>query len=141
MECPQYRPAFGSTLPRGSNVLKRAIPVLHVSRSVDAARFYCEGLGFHEQFAYRPDDPKTDPCYMGLERDVVRLHVSSFLGDGVPGGIATFIVDDLDALYAELTAKGVSLDFEPTLQSWGNREMYITDMDRNSVRFIEGKDA
>ena len=122
-------------------MLKRAIPMLHVSQSVKAAQFYCDGLGFHERFVYRPDHPKQDPCYMGLERDGVRLHVSSFLGDGVPGGVATFIVDDLDALHAELVAKGVSLDFEPTLQSWGNREMYVTDMDRNSVRFIEGTGA
>ena len=117
------------------------IPVLHVSQSVKASQFYCDGLGFHERFVYRPDDPKLDPCYMGLERDGVHLHVSSFPGDGVPGGVATFIVDDLDELHAELVAKGVSLDFEPTLQSWGNREMYVTDMDRNSVRFIEGTGA
>ena len=115
----------------------RAIPVLHVSRSAAAAQFYCEGLGFQQRFAYRPDDPESDPCYMGLSRDGVLLHVSSFPGDGVPGGVATFIVDDLDALSAEFVAKGVSLDFEPTVQSWGNREMYVTDADRNSIRFIE----
>lgn len=75
-------------------MFKRAIPVLHVSRSAVAAQVYCEGLGFQQRFAYRPDDPKPDPCYMGLSRDGVLFHVSSFLGDGVPGGVATFIVDD-----------------------------------------------
>ena len=120
-------------------MFKRAIPVLHVSRSAAAAQFYCERLGFQQRFAYRPDDPKPDPCYMGLSRDGVLFHVSSFLGDGVPGGVATFIVDDLDALYAEFAAKGVSVDFEPTVQSWGNREMYVTDADRNSIRFIENR--
>ena len=120
-------------------MFKRAIPVLHVARSAAAAQFYCERLGFQQRFAYRPDDPKPDPCYMGLSRDGVLFHVSSFLGDGVPGGVATFIVDDLDALYAEFTAKGVSVDLEPTVQSWGNREMYVTDADRNSIRFIENR--
>ena len=120
-------------------MFKRAIPVLHVSRSAAAAQFYCEGLGFQQRFAYRPDDLKPDPCYMGLSRDGVLFHVSSFLGDGVSGGVATFIVDDLDPLYAEFAAKGVSVDFEPTVQSWGNREMYVTDADRNSIRFIENR--
>ena len=120
-------------------MFKRAIPVLHVSSSKAAEQFYCDGLGFRQRFAYRPDDPKPDPCYMGLSRDGAVVHVSSFLGDGVPGGVAVFIVDDVDALHAELVGKRVVIDVEPTDQSWGNREMYVRDADRNSIRFIEGK--
>ena len=120
-------------------MFKRAIPVLHVSNSKAAEQFYCDGLGFRQRFAYRPDDPKPDPCYMGLSRDGAVVHVSSFLGDGVPGGVAVFIVDDVDALHAELVGKRVVIDVKPTDQSWGNREMYVRDADRNSIRFIEGK--
>jgi hypothetical protein len=43
-------------------MLKRAIPVLHVSQSVKATQFYRDGLGFRERFVYRPDDPTPDPC-------------------------------------------------------------------------------
>ena len=120
-------------------MFKQAIPVLHVSSSAAAERFYCRGLGFQQRFAYRPDGPKLDPCYMGLIRDEVVLHLSSFLGDGVPGGVANFIVDDLNALHAEFRTKGVPIDVEPVDQSWGNREMYVSDADGNSVRFVEGK--
>lgn len=74
-------------------MLRLAIPVLHVSSSMAAERFYCAGLGFQQRFAYRPDDGHADPCYMGLIRDGVLLHVSSFPGDGVAGGVANFIVD------------------------------------------------
>ena len=120
-------------------MFRRAIPLLHVSDSVAAERYYCIGLGFQQRFAYRPDDPQAEPCFMGLVRDGVVLHVSSFLGDGVPGGVATFIVEDLDALHTEFVTRGMPIDLEPTDQSWGNREMYLRDPDGNSIRFIQGK--
>ena len=120
-------------------MFRRAIPVLHVKNSSTAEQYYCDGLGFRRRFAYRPDEPQLDPCYMGLERDGVVFHISSFRGDGVSGGVATFIVDDLDALHAELTERRVAIDVEPTTQSWENREMYVRDPDGNSVRFVQGK--
>jgi catechol 2,3-dioxygenase-like lactoylglutathione lyase family enzyme len=122
-------------------MFRRAIPVLHVSSSALAERFYCDGLGFRQRFAYRPDEPRVDPCYMGLERDAVVLHVSSFPGDGVSGGVANFIVGDVDALHEELRSRGVPIDLEPVDQSWGNREMYVMDADGNSIRFVEGGDG
>jgi len=59
-------------------MFKSAIPVLHVSSAAAAEKFYCDCLGFHQTFAYRIDEPNPDPCYMGLIRDGVKLHVSSF---------------------------------------------------------------
>ena len=35
-------------------MFKLAIPVLHVSSSVAAEKFYCDCLGFRQKFAYRP---------------------------------------------------------------------------------------
>jgi len=74
---------------------------------------------------------------MGLTRDGVKIHVSSFSGDGVSGGVVFLLVDDVDALHAELVAKGVSIALEPTEQSWRNREMYVKDADGNSIRFVQ----
>ncbi|HTM52494.1 MAG TPA: VOC family protein [Pirellulales bacterium] len=117
-------------------MLKFAIPVLHVSNSAVASEFYCTCLGFQKRFAYRIDDSRTDPCYMGLMRDGVQIHLSSFSGDGVAGGVVNLIVDDVDAIHEELVAKDVPIDLAPTDQTWGNREMYVKDADGNSVRFI-----
>ena len=117
-------------------MLKLSIPVLHISNSVAAEAFYCNGLGFRQEYAYRPAEGKKDPCYMGLTRDGVWLHLSSFSGDGVSGGVAYLLVDDVDALRAELDAKNVPIHLEPTDQTWGNREMYVKDADGNSIRFI-----
>jgi catechol 2,3-dioxygenase-like lactoylglutathione lyase family enzyme len=117
-------------------VFKSAIPVLHVRRAAAAEEFYCGRLGFRRQFAYRFDEARPDPCYMGLTRDGVWLHVSSFSGDGVAGGAVFLLVEDVDALHAELVAKGVRVALEPTDQTWGNREMYVEDADGNSIRFV-----
>jgi catechol 2,3-dioxygenase-like lactoylglutathione lyase family enzyme len=116
-------------------MFKLAIPVLHVSSSAAAEEFYCDRLGFDQKFAYRPFGG-LDPCYMGLRRDEAELHVSSFSGDGVAGGVVFMRVEDVDRLHAELVEKGIQIDLEPTDQSWGNREMYIADADGNSIRFV-----
>ncbi|MDH3292640.1 MAG: VOC family protein [Gemmatimonadota bacterium] len=109
---------------------------MHISNSVEAEAFYCSQLGFQRQFVYRPATT-PDPCYMGLTRDGVWLHLSSHSGDGVPGSVVYLAVEDVDALHAELVAKGVPIDTGPVDQTWGNREMYVKDADRNSIRFIQ----
>ncbi len=95
-------------------MFKLAIPLLHVSKSAAAEKFYCTRLGFRREFAHRLDDANPDPCYMG-----------------------NLIVEDVDALHAELLAKGVRIDTGPVDQTWGTREMYVRDADGNSIRFIE----
>ena len=75
---------------------------------------------------------------MGMTRDDVRLHVYSFSGDGVAGGVVFLVVRDVDELFKELKDKGVPIELEPTDQSWGNREMYVSDPDGNSIRFVHG---
>lgn len=112
-----------------------AIPVLHVSSSGSAEEFYCGKLGFTQEFAYRPGEGK-DPCYMGLIRDDAMLHVSSFAEDGVPGSLVFLVVDDVDELYKELQGRGVAIAMPPTDQTWGNREMYVLDADRNRIAFV-----
>jgi catechol 2,3-dioxygenase-like lactoylglutathione lyase family enzyme len=123
-------------------VFKLAIPLLHVTDSAAAEDFYCNRLGFRLEFAHRPgehakgDPSSADPCYMGVTREGVWLHLSSFSGDGVPGGVVNFLVEDVDALHAELRAKNVPIDSGPVDQTWGTREMYVKDADGNSIRFI-----
>lgn len=111
--------------------------MLHVSSSAAAEHFYCRQLGFAVRFSHRNDDRHADPCYLGLARDGVWLHVSSFPGDGVAGGVVNIEVDEIDRLHRDLPSKGVAIELEPTDQTWGNREMYLADPDGNSIRFIQ----
>ena len=107
--------------------------MLHAASAKVSEDFYCRKLGFTLSFAYRFDDARPDPCYMGFERDEVKIHVSSFSGDAVPGGVIFFYVDNVDELYRQFTAEGVVITLPPTDQSWGSREMYINDPDGNDL--------
>ena len=118
-------------------MLRLAIPLLHVSSSDAAEDFYCRQLGFTLVSAYRPDPSLRDPCYLSLRRDGIALHVSSFSGDGVAGSVANIIVDKVDPYFAAYQRNGVTIDMPPTDQAWGNREMYVKDSDRNTLRFIQ----
>lgn len=117
-------------------MIKIAIPLLHVSDPIKAESFYCSQLGFKKTFDYRPFGA-TGPCYMGIVRDDIQIHLSSFPEDSIAGNAAVLVVDTVDTLYKEYTAKGIKIDLPPTDQSWGNREMYIRDADNNSIRFTQ----
>lgn len=136
-------PAGTETVAGGSerHRLLLVVPVLHVSRAVAAREFYCEMLGFREFFSSRGDAKPQDPCYLGVVRDGVPLHLSSHAGDGVGGAVVYIEVDAVDALHAELAAKGVTIDTGPIDQTWGTREMYVKDGDRNSIRFVQRRVA
>jgi catechol 2,3-dioxygenase-like lactoylglutathione lyase family enzyme len=116
-------------------MIKLATPLLHVSNAAAAQDFYCTRLGFHLEYAHGPHGPEGDPCYMGISRDGAWIILSSFSGDGIAGGVVNLVVDDVDALHSEFLAAGVVIDLPPTDQTWGNREMYIKDADRNCLRF------
>ncbi len=117
-------------------MIRRAIPLLHISSAAEAVDFYCQGLGFQLEFEHRPEGVTTDPCYLGISRDGVWVHLSSFSGDGVAGGVANFIVDDVDKLHGEFITRHVPIVVPPVDQIWGSREMYVKDADGNSLRFI-----
>ena len=110
-------------MPTRCHLVKVAIPLVHVSSSAAAEEFYCERPGFRQEFSDRRDQAKADPCYVGVSRDGVRLHVLSFFGDGVSGEVVNLIVEDVDALRAELVRKRVRIDTGPVGQTWGSREM------------------
>ena len=118
-------------------MFNRTIPVLHVSSSAAAHEFYCTQLGFALEFATRGDETRPDPCYMGVHRDGASLHVSSFPDDGISGGVVFLLVDDLDGLFRQLLHTSVQIDLCPTDQTWGNREMYVSDPDGNCIRFVQ----
>jgi uncharacterized glyoxalase superfamily protein PhnB len=112
-----------------------SIPVLRVSDADRAEAFYCQQLGFIKVWEYKPGSPSPNPAYIGLQREGVWLHLSSFSGDGVFGNVVLIQVHDVDVLFAEFSAKGMEIDLAPYDQSWGSREMYLSDPDHNHLRF------
>jgi uncharacterized glyoxalase superfamily protein PhnB len=116
-------------------VLRVAVPLLHVTDSKRADAFYCGQLGFALDFVNRGET--DDPCYFGVSRDGVALHLSSHADDSVPGAAVNLLVASVDALHREFAARGVPIAMPPTDQTWGNRELYLRDPDHNALRFIQ----
>ncbi len=120
-------------------MIQSAIPVVHVSDAARAESFYCGPLGFEKRWEYRPQPEEASPVYMGLQRDGVWLHVSSFSGDGVAGSATVFETPNVDGLFEAFRSANVTIELEPYDQSWGTREMYVKDPDGNSLRFVQEK--
>jgi catechol 2,3-dioxygenase-like lactoylglutathione lyase family enzyme len=119
----------------------RVVPIIRVSDIRAALEFYCSTLGFVTDFEYSasPDGP----AYAGVSLDGNQVHLSTFAGDGVSGTATYFYVDDVDALFRTLRQAGLEtpgnvnspVEEGPVDQTWGMREFYVRDPDRNTLRF------
>ena len=116
-------------------MITSAIPVIAVSDSSKAEDYYCRVLGFQKMFAYRPATAKLDPCYLGVARDGVWLHLESFKPERAGMTGAFLWVEDVDQLFQEISARGAVSQLPPTDQTWGNREAHIRDPDGNVLCF------
>lgn len=116
-------------------MITSAIPVIAVSDSARSEDYYSRVLGFQKMFAYRPDPNKRDPCYLGVARDGVWLHLQSFKPQRAGMTDAFLWVADVDKLYGEISARGAVIQLPPTDQTWGTRETGIRDPDGNVLVF------
>lgn len=112
-----------------------AIPVISVTDSVRAEDYYCRVLGFQKMFAYRPDESRRNPCYLGVARDGVMLHLQSFKPERAGKTDAFLWVANVDLLHDELCALGATIRLPPTQQTWGTRELAVGDPDGNVLCF------
>ena len=116
-------------------MIKTAIPVIAVTDSWRAEAYYCGVLGFEKLFAYRPDPSRADPCYLGVARDGVTLHLQSFKRERAGMTDSFLYVTDVDEVFTELSARGAVVQMPPTDQTWGTREVGIRDPDGNVLVF------
>jgi uncharacterized glyoxalase superfamily protein PhnB len=116
-------------------MITSAIPVIAVTDSARSEDYYCNVLGFQKTSAYRPDPSKRDPCYLGVSRDGVCLHLQSFK-PGRAGMTDAFLwVTDVDQLHEEIAARGAVIQLPPTDQTWGTRGTGVRDPDGNVLVF------
>ena len=116
--------------------VNRIIPIVKVSDIGRAVSFYCDRLGFVKISLFQR--APNHPGYATLEKDGCRLHVSSFPGDGTIGCCMYFEVRRIEDVRNELLSRGWTEDDVQIMnQDWGNREIYLSDNDQNSIRFGE----
>ena len=106
---------------------KRAVPVLPALSVTDSAAFY-RSLGFSVA------TPMEN--YAIVERDSAELHLTQAPIPAVDRTGCYIVVEDVDALHAELRDRGVKLD-PPVLQPWGLKEMYAVDPGGSLIRFTQ----
>lgn len=113
-----------------------AVPIFRSFDEAKAREFYIEFLGFTVDWEHRfaPDAP----LYMQLSLGACVLHLSEHFGDATPGSAMRILTTDLVAFNQTLLAKNYR-HARPGLleQSWGMREMMISDPFGNRIVFAE----
>ena len=115
-------------------MLGAVTPILRIFDEAKARQFYVDYLGFTVDWEHRfaPDLP----LYLQIARDGCVLHLSEHHGDCCPGAALRIVVDDIDALYAGLTARHYGYA-RPEIEDtpWGSRELSIKDPFGNRLTF------
>jgi uncharacterized glyoxalase superfamily protein PhnB len=103
--------------PGPSPMMLRALPQLPFNDVAAAVAYYRDVLGF--RINYQQHD-------LGV-MDRTERHT------GI--GSAYVYVENADALYTELHAKGANLEGEPVSHPWGLRDFAVQDLERNRIVF------
>ena len=119
---PDFAPI--TSAPRAST--GKAIPILRVANLDASVEYYVARLGFEREW--------NSQGMASVRRDGTSLMLCE--GDqGHPGSWLWISVTDVDALYAELEARGARLRHAPANYPWGSRECQVTDLDGHVLRF------
>jgi catechol 2,3-dioxygenase-like lactoylglutathione lyase family enzyme len=120
------------------------IPQLRCRRFAKAFEFYTKILDF--EYVEGDDPAAADAGFCVLSRGGDLIFLSS--GDGGLRSVIAVMVDDVDAVFRKLRARGLQTPGDPDApaqevhqgpldQTWGTREFYVEDPDGNSVRFTQ----
>lgn len=110
------------------------VPIFRSFDEDKAKAFYKGYLGFEIDWEHRFHEGA--PLYMQLRLGDVILHLSEHHGDATPGGSIRIETADLESFHQALQAKDYP-NANPGLldQSWGCREMILTDPFGNKLVF------
>ena len=106
--------------------------VLHVKDMPTALAFYRDKLGFTVTFTW--EEP---PRYVCLCLDDAAIHLNSYVPPAGPSHVCIFC-EGIDALYAQLTARGVPIVEPIGDRAYGMRDFAITDPDGHRLEFGQG---
>ena len=110
-----------------SPMMLKALPELPFDDVGAAVAYYRDVLGF--RINYQQHDLGV------MDRDNITVLLIARTGRHAGIGSAYVYVEDADALYAELRAKGANVQGEPVSYPWGLRDFGVVDLERNQIRF------
>lgn len=114
----------------------QVIPILRIFDEEKAKDFYLGFLGMKLDWAHRFEP--GFPIYMQVSKGDLVLHLSEHSGDCTPGSKVFVNVEDLDALYREVSSRQYTY-CKPGIEQapWGGRCFTVTDPFSNKVLFNE----
>ena len=110
------------------------MPDLPVKDAPAAVRYYAEVLGFDKLW----DDAKIGfghIMYACLARDELKVTIDEHRADEDAKGHMCCNVDDVDALHAEMQARGAKICEPLTDHVWQERSFTIEDLDGHRLAF------
>jgi catechol 2,3-dioxygenase-like lactoylglutathione lyase family enzyme len=107
--------------------LRQALPELPVTDVTAAVSYYTNVLGFGTDFA---DDEGAV-----LHRDDITILLIRRGARDTGIGSCYVYVNDVEALRAELVARGADVQGEPVSHPWGLRDFAVLDLEGNRIRF------
>ncbi len=112
---------------------QRAFPQLRMTNWKRTRAFYVEGLAFAVDWEHRFRAWLSCVC-PGDSRRAVAL--SNRAHRRLPGRRrCLLVVDDIDALYREISGRGIKASEPPGDTEWHAREMTVVDSEGNKLRF------
>lgn len=108
------------------------IPILYASDVNASIRYFTEVLGFSGSWTW-----DEAPSFGGVDKGDVRLFFCKD-GQGQPGTWLAINVDDIDAYYEWVKARGAKILQAPQTYEWGLREMLVETPDGHKIRFGQG---
>jgi len=106
--------------------------VLHVKDMAAALAYYRDKLGFTVSFIW--EDP---PRYVCLCLGDAAIHLNSYVPPAGPSHVCIFC-KGINALYAQLTARGVNIVEPIDDRDYGMRDFAVTDPDGHRLVFGQG---
>jgi uncharacterized glyoxalase superfamily protein PhnB len=105
------------------------VPIFYAADVVKSLNYYVDTLCFEEKWEW--DDP---PTFGGVRNGDVQIFFCKNC-QGNPGTWISVFVDNVDAYYETIKAKGANILSPPQDMEWGIREMLVEDPDGHKIRF------
>jgi len=113
--------------------MQNVYPTLRITNYEKSKAFYVDGLGFQIEGEHR-FAPHL-PVFITISRDGLSLYLSQHAGDCQAGGLVFLYVPDVDALYEEITGRGIKAQCPPEDFEGRIRDFRVIDPDGNKLDF------
>jgi catechol 2,3-dioxygenase-like lactoylglutathione lyase family enzyme len=111
-----------------------SVPVLRVADAQRSVEFYCGQLGFTQDWWHQ--NGAEQPAMVSISRGGATIHLTERT-DVAFGGQVSLGTAEIETLWDQWSARGVTLELQPALMPWGFTEMHLRDPDGNLIRVMQ----